>query len=508
MKFRLPDSVSVYPETNTDSDIIIEEEADSADVYIKSISPLDAVMLEWQLSDSEMRKEPVKVMGDAWERSYADLHWDTPDGKRIMPWYFAVSNGSDSSKSYSGRYTECFGVGVLPDAMCSWEYNGKTIKLFMDVRNGGVAVKLDGRKIHAAKIIFSEYYDISAFDALCEFCKEMSPAPLKTDKIIYGSNNWYYAYGKSSKEDILKDTQLIASLCKGNKNQPYMVIDDGWQPNATNPPWTPNSKFGDMKKLADEMKQAGVIPGIWLRFLCDEKSALSLPQEAKRGKSKDRLDPTHPLVKEFIISTTKQIAGWGYELIKHDFSTFDICGQWGRDMNEFVCCGDEGFYDKSKTTAQIIKDFYKLILENAGEALILGCNTVSHLSPGLVHASRIGDDTSGVDWKRTVDYGVNTLSFRLCQNHSFYIADADCIGITNKIDWAKNSRWLKLLSESGTPLFASSKPSDINSDIFKELKAAFSHADAQNDRLIPLDWMENKVPHRYMINGKEYIFAE
>lgn len=508
MKFRLPDRACIYPEANTDTDIIIEEDSNSADIYIKSFLPLDAVELVWNLSESEMRNEPVKVMGDAWERSYADLRWGTPDGERVMPWYYAVSNGSDSDMSYSGRYTECFGVGVLPDAMCSWKYDCKTIKLFMDMKNGGASVNLEGKTIHAAKIIFSEYFDISAFKALCEFCKEMSPAPLKTDRIIYGSNNWYYAYGKSSKEDILKDTELIASICSGNKNKPYMVIDDGWQPNPTNPPWVPNEKFVDMKELADNMKQAGVIPGIWVRYLSDEKNALNFPDIAKRGERKNRLDPTHPLVKEFIANTTKELVGFGYELIKHDFSTFDICRQWGRNMKKYVCFGDEGFYDENKTTAQIIKEFYQLILKNAGDALILGCNTVSHLSPGYVHASRIGDDTSGIDFKRTVDYGVNTLAFRLCQNHSFYIADADCIGITDKISWAQNSRWLKLLSESGTPLFASSKPEDISAEIFNDLKTAFSHADAQNDELIPLDWMENRVPRRYMINGKEYNFSE
>ncbi|MFR7899899.1 MAG: hypothetical protein ACLU6Y_08720 [Ruminococcus sp.] len=42
-------------------------------------------------------------------------------------------------------------------------------------------------------------------------------------------NNWYYAYGDSSEEEILSDTDYILKLTEGVKNPPFMVIDDCWQ---------------------------------------------------------------------------------------------------------------------------------------------------------------------------------------------------------------------------------------------------------------------------------------
>ena len=65
-----------------------------------------------------------------------------------------------------------------------------------------------------------------------------------------------------------------------------------------------------------------------------------------------------------------------------------------------------------RTTAEVIGSLYDVIRGAAGDAAIIGCNTVSHLSAGLFEICRIGDDTSGTDWSRTRKMGVNTLAFR------------------------------------------------------------------------------------------------
>lgn len=88
---------------------------------------------------------------------------------------------------------------------------------------------------------------------------------------------------------------------------------------------------------------------------------------------------------------------------------------------------------------------YETILENAGDIVIMGCNTLSHLCAGLVHINRTGDDTSGREWERTRRLGVNTMAFRLCQNNRFYVADADCAGITPAVPWSYNKQWVRLL---------------------------------------------------------------
>ena len=95
-------------------------------------APLCYVVLRWDLTAEEQWSEPVKVMGDAWERGYGDLEWRGINPDRCMPWYFMVSNGSDRDRNFAGRRTQCFGVKVRPSALCFWQYDGKHVTLHMD----------------------------------------------------------------------------------------------------------------------------------------------------------------------------------------------------------------------------------------------------------------------------------------------------------------------------------------------------------------------------------------
>ena len=55
-------------------------------------------------------------------------------------------------------------------------------------------------------------------------------------------------------------------------------------------------------------------------------------------------------------------------------------------------------------------------------------------------------------------------------------------------------------------LFVSCQPDQAKGQIEADLWEAFSLAAVQNDILIPLDWMENPWPERWMLNGKEIRF--
>ena len=127
----------------------------------------------------------------------------------------------------------------------------------------------------------------------------------------------------------------------------------------------------------------------------------------------------------------------------------------------------------------------------------MGCNTMSHLSAGLFELQRTGDDTSGVEWERTKSYGPNTLAFRSPQHQSFYLADADCVGITNQIEWSKNKQWLDVVAKSGTPLFVSIAEDAYTEEIKQELKKAFAINASCTTISRPLDWMETKTPQRW-----------
>lgn len=519
MKLRQPDITSVYFEDkaidfkndkteNGEVCVRFSIENDTLKVFASAKAPLRYIRLRW---NGKSRRD-IKVLGDAWERGYGDLEWRGIDPQRCMPWYIAVSNGSDLNEDYSGRFTECYGVGVQPNALCFWQYDTAGITLWLDVGNGTRGTVLGERELECASIYFKEYRDMSAFSALKAFCSVMSPSPYLPDHVVYGSNNWYYAYGKSSHEEIISDTKFVKRLTQDCENIPYMVIDDGWQPNPTDAPWDiGNERFPDMKRLCDEMKALGVRPGIWVRYLIngkdDEPRKLdTFDEELYLERNRCVLDPSHPRVLDYVRETTKRIVDWGYQLIKHDFSTFDIFGKWGFEISDALTVGNWSFYDRSKTSAEIVKEFYKTIKDASRGAVIIGCNAIGHLCAGLHQLNRTGDDTSGMEWQRTAKMGVNTLAFRVCQNNAFFGADADCVGIMGLVPWELNSQWLKALSASSSSLFVSCKPGILSAEQERELSEAFKIASVQKDEFIPLDWMETTRPQLYKINGEVVEF--
>lgn len=473
-------------------------------------TPIRYLKLRWTFNGNEQRKDSVQVYGDVWERGYGDLEWRGIVPDRTMSWVCAVSDGTDSIRNFENRFTECFGVKTQPNAMCFWQYDTSGVTFWADVRCGGCGVILDGRILSVCEIVFSEYRNVSAFEALKCFYKSLCGNKLNISCKIYGSNNWYYAYGKTSHSNVIKDTELIAELCSENENKPYMVLDDGWEKNSCDGPWNElkNGKFYDMKQLATEISNKWARPGIWVRPLSDRNFETFAQESEQRSKRDKRfLDPSHPDVLRYVYDTVGMICGWGYELIKHDFTTYDVLGFWGFERRESFADDGWHFWNRGKTTAEIFIGLYRAIYEaSRDKAVILGCNVIGHLAAGLVHVNRTGDDTSGYDWERVRKYGVNTLAFRMLHHGAFYECDVDCVGIMGKIDWQLNREWLKAVSRSGTSMFVSPDPERINKTEKEELREACRYGSIQRDVLVPLDWMENICPERWELNGIEIAF--
>jgi alpha-galactosidase len=175
-------------------------------------------------------------------------------------------------------------------------------------------------------------------------------------------------------------------------------------------------------------------------------------------------------------------------------------------MNETMTAPGWHFRDRSITNAEIILFLYRTIRAASLDMLLIGCNTFSHLSAGIFELNRIGDDTSGNEWARTLKMGVNTLGFRLPQHNTFYAADGDCVGLTTKIPWDKNKQWLRLLAESSAPLFISAQPEALGDEQKKYIKKSFSIASTVQSLGEPLDWMNNPRPQEWLLNGKRIEF--
>lgn len=234
------------------------------------------------------------------------------------------------------------------------------------------------------------------------------------------------------------------------------------------------------------------------------------PQNWRLQRDPEFLDPTVPAVRALIHNTVAHFHGWGYQLIKHDFTTYDICGRWGNQMGAEVTPDGWTFADRSKTTAEVIRELYNDIRKAAGnDTLIEGCNTMSHLAAGVFEIQRIGDDTSGREWNRTHEMGVNSLAFRAPQNGTFYFVDADCVGQVsgNAVPWKKNSQWLDLLAHSGTTLFVSFPSDTLNPEQEKALRAALVAASRPQPLAEPLDWQTDRTPTRWRLDQKDATFS-
>ncbi len=408
------------------------------------------------------QSEAMLSVGDAWERSYGDLAWQGTVPERVMPWYFLT---------FDGKRVNGYGVKTQPSAFCFWQRDTEGVTLSIDLRNGGEPTELGARELHACTVVTRMGANgETIFRAGQEFCRRMSPLPRLPREPILGANDWNYAYGKNTASGILRDADLVASLAPAGRVRPHLVVDDGWQD---------TNRFPSMPDLASQIRDRQLRPGLWIRPLRAGSAAPAswLLPDARFGKTSPHenlaFDPTHPEALEEALKTVRTAVQWGYEFVKHDFTTYELFGRWGFAMHAEITGSGWHFQDRSRTNAEIVRDLYQSIRSAAGETTtVLGCNTVGHLAAGLFESQRIADDTSGRDWERTRRYGVNGLAHRIVQHRTFSFADPDCVAITADVSWKETSQWMDVVARSGTSLFLSPEPSAVTPEIKSAMKDA------------------------------------
>ncbi len=465
--------------------ILVRTEAGGSDLSIHISAPgrrPTHLRLRWNIAVADH----LVVLGDHWERSYGDLQWSCLVPERVMPWYFLTSDGG----SLHG-----YGVKTGGGALCFWQVDPDGVSLWLNVSNGGAGVDLGERELLAATVVSRRgepgQEPLLAARAFCaKMCDAARPAP----SVLYGSNDWYYAYGKNSAEQIVRDAELMSSLAPAKGDRPVTIIDDGWQDRKAYP---------DMAALARAIRQRGVRPGLWIRPLQappDAPTTLLLPKERFRANRRAALayDPTIPEALAFVLRKMTEATAWGYELVKHDYTTYELFGQWGFEMKAQPTLPGWNLHDRTRTNAEIVWQLYADLRRAAGDRTILiGCNTIGHLAAGLFEVQRTGDDTSGRDWERTRRMGVNTLACRLPQHRTFFLLDADCVPITSATPWSCNRQWLDLVARSGTVLFVSPEPGAIGDEQRQALREAFQAVQSAGDRARPIDWQTTTTPSRW-----------
>ena len=471
---------------------------DACDVFVTSDQPLAEVKLTWTCDFAGAR-----VLGDHWERAYGDLAWRDVAEDRAMPWYFLCQ---------AGDRTDGYGVMVQPNAFASWRTDGKLLTLTLDLRAGGLPVELKGRRLKAVTLVSRKgRAGENAFAAGASFCRRMCPTPRLPKEPVYGYNDWYCAYGDQTHDKFLRDLKPVVALAEGLTNRPFAVIDDGWQMN--NPvefnrvhghresgcgPWDEAGPHfgGTMAQLFAEVAAMGAKPGLWYRPF---KAWDGVPDDERLLQDRDYFDPSLPQLRARVKADTARFAAWGAKLVKIDYLAYDLAGVWPFELEKLDKMIPDGriWRDRSRTSAEVMKDLYTAMREGAGDDVVLiGCNAVNHLAAGLFEGQRTGNDTSGRRWEQTRKYGVNALGMRACQNGTFFQADPDCAGLVAEgaIAWANNAAWIEAVSLSGQSFFLSWRASLMDDAVRAVLRGAFAAASRPRPNGEPLDWEANPFP--------------
>lgn len=439
------------------------------------------------------------VYGDGWERCCDGylFEWKSVMPQRALGWFCYVK---------SGDRIGCYGVKTGADCFAFWQVDLHGVTLFLNLcnANGGTDLR---EPLLACEVVqhFGEEGE-DAYRVAKRFSALLCDKPVLPKEPIFGTNNWYWAYGKISAKSIREETDYLMELCGGTKHRPYMIIDDGWQTNRTygtgsynGGPWVENSRFSSMQATAEDIRTRGAKAGIWFRPLL---TLGDVPEEAKLvvWAGGVILDPTHPYTLEYVENTAKTIHGWGYNLIKHDFSTMDITGvsPLSPDLHTATMCkGDRRFFDKTVTLATAIKRLYSAIQRGAGDADVIGCNTVSHLTAGIHSIYRTGNDTSGNHFELTKRHGPNSM-MRLPLNDTLYRVDPDCAAFTHRVDTDLNLDYLEMCALTGVTTLASITPHILDSRAAERINGIFRIADEGKERYGIADYSTNACPETFV----------
>lgn len=300
---------------------------------------------------------------------------------------------------------------------------------------------------------------------------------------------WYY-YGLTvTYEDVLTNLREIQK-----RRLPFEVyqIDEGWE--ITLGEWMPNQKFPvPMKQAADEIREAGLIPGIWTSpfiahetasvwkkhpewMLCDKSG---IPYDFPMNDTVYQvMDITDPAVCDYYTELYHRLTfEWGYTYHKLDFTRAAILYE------------DADFYDKEITLPQAYYRAVAAIRKGMGDdAYFLMCGGLYDPIIGLVDGQRTSSDVLSM-WVSNINRDGKALPFTIKQNllryymNEWWSNDPDALMVRRQKEMSRGLRLtLGLLNEEevktttanqyiGGGLVCSTEPlTEIDEDRLYQLK--------------------------------------
>lgn len=382
-------------------------------------SPVEVDFLRWSRSperDSLAVPGPrLRVYREGWTMASAcgTVGWGETDF-RCNPDYlpFAVSVPERFEPPKPNRFTSEYVTVLLPDEgdsllagfvttadrVCRFEIElGETAPAGFDAVSCGDRVRLlPGETFRAEELLLLPGPD--AWALLRKYAGIWGDRMQlrRRDHTPTGWCSWYYYFSKVTEADVLEN---LAYMKEHRAEWPleYLQIDDGYQ--AALGDWlVTNEKFPHgLRFLAEQIRAAGIKPGLWLApFMVEERSSLLVEHPDYvvhdsrgdiawttewRGSRVAVLDGTHPGAQAYLRTLFRSLAEIGFEYVKLDFMMYACAAKGGR------------FHDPGATRVQALRRGLAAIREGFGDdRFILGCTTVLGASAGLVDAERISTD--------------------------------------------------------------------------------------------------------------------
>ncbi|HEY0748097.1 MAG TPA: glycoside hydrolase family 36 protein [Steroidobacteraceae bacterium] len=295
-----------------------------------------------------------------------------------------------------------------------------------------------------------------------------SPLPPRLPSTrIAGWCSWYNLYSSIS-EPLLLEYLRACTRFRNRYKVPFDVfqIDDGFTPEMGDwLQWKPQFPRG-IGPLLNEIRSAGFMPGLWIApFMVGNRSQLYTdhpdwvvlerstgeplrPMQFygefrwhKRSEEYYILDITHPHAEAYIRNVFRVWRReWGCDYFKTDFMYFG--SEYGPS--------DAKWHEEGLSRMQIWMRMAKMIREEIGAALWLGCGAPIWASVGLMDAMRIGRDV-GVSWRG--DHSAESLlrdqTSRNFANGILWQADPDCILLRDRFHCLTDTEVRSLLLFAG-----------------------------------------------------------
>ncbi len=207
-------------------------------------------------------------------------------------------------------------------------------------------------------------------------------------------NEFCTTWGEPTQEKILK----YAYTLKG-KNIRYVVIDAGWSVGCYggqggNGEWEINTEiFPDMKKMCEEIRSMGMIPGIWFEFEVTTDGA---------EHYKDKYDDMHLTRNSYVINIGGWRSYWDFrkpEVI--EYLTEKVIGLLKDNGFGYIkvdynanaglgCDGAESLGEGIRQNQAAVLEFFKKIKREIPDIIIENCASGGHrLEPEMLGASAI-----------------------------------------------------------------------------------------------------------------------